>query len=250
MQFDWTTFALEILNFLVLVWILKRFLYRPVLDVLDARQARVKDEMSRAEELNHEGATLKQDYEERLAHWAQERELLRQQIEGELAQERAAGMDRIRQSLADEEAKAHVRNAAKTAAYKAELIRQATGGAYANAAALLQRLASPALTASIVDLLVDDLATLPDDRLQTLRAAAQKVGAGGATEIVAAHPLADTMVDAIVRGLASVAGITLKPVVRIDPCLLAGVRIAIGECLLHGNLKDELDFFQRQDVDA
>ena len=39
MQFDWTTFVLEVLNFLVLLWILKRFLYQPVLDVLDARQA-------------------------------------------------------------------------------------------------------------------------------------------------------------------------------------------------------------------
>ena len=39
MQIDWTTFALEIINFLVLVWILKRFLYRPVLDTLARRRA-------------------------------------------------------------------------------------------------------------------------------------------------------------------------------------------------------------------
>ena len=31
MAFDWTTFGLEIINFLALLWILKRFLYRPVL---------------------------------------------------------------------------------------------------------------------------------------------------------------------------------------------------------------------------
>ena len=31
MELDWTTFVLEIVNFLVLVWILQRYLYRPVL---------------------------------------------------------------------------------------------------------------------------------------------------------------------------------------------------------------------------
>ena len=49
MQFDWTTFILEMLNFLVLVWILQRLIYRPVLAMLDARQQRLKDESGRAE---------------------------------------------------------------------------------------------------------------------------------------------------------------------------------------------------------
>ena len=41
MAIDWTTFALEVVNFLVLVWLLKRFLYQPVLEVLVQRRAGV-----------------------------------------------------------------------------------------------------------------------------------------------------------------------------------------------------------------
>ena len=48
MQIDWTTFALEILNFLVLVWILKHFFYQPVLAVLDKRRASVEKETADA----------------------------------------------------------------------------------------------------------------------------------------------------------------------------------------------------------
>lgn len=261
MQFDWTTFVLEILNFLVLVWILKRFLYRPVLDVLDARQARVKSEMARAEGLLRDGEGLKLEYEERLAHWTQEREQLRQQLDQELAQQRAAGLDRVRQSLADEEAKSKVRKAAMTSAYEAELIRRAASGAYGNAAAMLQRLASPALTESIANLLLEDLASLPDEQLQALREAAQKAGAGGSAsaaappgpviaEIAAAHALSDSRAEAIARGLSAVSGVSIKTTLRIDPSLIAGVRIAVGECLLHGNLADELAFFRRQDGNA
>jgi F-type H+-transporting ATPase subunit b len=253
MQFDWTTFVLEVLNFLVLVWILKRFFYRPVLAVLDARQARVQAEMAQAAQAQQDGAALKQDYEARLAHWAQEREQLRQQLEQELAQQRTAGMDKIRQALADEEAKARVRAAATTASHEAELIRQAAGAAYANVAALLQRLAAPALTASIARLLVEDLAALPADQRDALRDAAQKVGAGGTpsntgtADIAAAHALDAAAVQEIARALSAAAGCPLQAAVRIDPALIAGLRVAVGECLLHANLADELAFFRRQD---
>lgn len=259
MQFDWTTFVLEILNFLVLVWILKRFLYRPVLDVLDARQARVKSEMARAEGLVRDGEGLKREYEERLAHWTQEREQLRQQLDQELAQQRTTGIERVRQSLADEEAKSRMRKAAMTAAYKAELIRRAASDAYGNAAAMLQRLASPALTESIARLLLEDLAALPAEQLQGVREAAKRLGTGGTAsaagtppepvtaEIATAHALTDSTAEAITHGLSAVAGVSINTTLRIDPNLIAGLRIAVGECLLHGNLADELAFFRRQD---
>jgi F-type H+-transporting ATPase subunit b len=39
MHFDWSTFALQTVNFAILVWLLHRFLYRPVLRLLDDRRA-------------------------------------------------------------------------------------------------------------------------------------------------------------------------------------------------------------------
>ncbi|MCP5227059.1 F0F1 ATP synthase subunit delta [Accumulibacter sp.] len=247
MQFDWTTFVLEVLNFLVLVWILKRFLYRPVLEVLDARQARVQDEMAQAARLQQEGASLRQQYEERLAHWAQEREQLRQQLQQELAQQRAAGAAGIRQSLADEEAKARVRNAAMTASHEAELVRLAAGEAYRNVAAMLGRLASPPLTASLVRLLVEDLAGLPEAQRASLRSAAEKLVAGARAEVGSAHALDDELLREIARGVSAAAGRDLPVTVSVEPTLIAGVRVAVGECLLHANLADELAFFRHQD---
>ncbi|MGE0311710.1 MAG: hypothetical protein AB7P21_08865 [Lautropia sp.] len=39
MRIDWLTVAAQVVNFLVLVWLLRRFLYRPVLAAMAARQA-------------------------------------------------------------------------------------------------------------------------------------------------------------------------------------------------------------------
>ena len=51
MRIEWTTFAFEIINFLALVWILKRFLYRPVLDTLSRRRAGVERTLAEAGEI-------------------------------------------------------------------------------------------------------------------------------------------------------------------------------------------------------
>ena len=41
MLFDWFTVGAQALNFLVLVWLMKRFLYKPILDAIDAREKRI-----------------------------------------------------------------------------------------------------------------------------------------------------------------------------------------------------------------
>jgi F-type H+-transporting ATPase subunit b len=42
MHFDWSTLALQTVNFAALVWLLHRFLYKPVLRMVDARRAEVE----------------------------------------------------------------------------------------------------------------------------------------------------------------------------------------------------------------
>jgi F-type H+-transporting ATPase subunit b len=49
MLIDWFTVGAQLFNFLILVWLLKRFLYEPILDALDAREARIAAELADAE---------------------------------------------------------------------------------------------------------------------------------------------------------------------------------------------------------
>ena len=48
MHFDWWTLALQTINFAILVWLLHRFLYKPVRRVLEARQAEVDADYAKA----------------------------------------------------------------------------------------------------------------------------------------------------------------------------------------------------------
>ena len=49
MLIDWFTVGAQIVNFLILVWLLKRFLYKPILDAIDAREKRIAAELADAD---------------------------------------------------------------------------------------------------------------------------------------------------------------------------------------------------------
>jgi len=48
MLIDWFTVGAQALNFLVLVWLMKRFLYKPILDAIDVREKRIAGELADA----------------------------------------------------------------------------------------------------------------------------------------------------------------------------------------------------------
>jgi len=246
MQFDWTTFILEILNFLVLVWILQRFLYRPVLTMLDARQQHIKDETEHAEQLRSEAEALRQKYEQQLADWTRRQESSRHQLEEELAQLRSSALENLKQTLADEETKLHARNQTLIAARESALVREAAGAAYGQAAAMLQRLASPRLTRNIADVFLEDLQNMSESEQAALHKAAEMLIAASAVEVVSAHSLEETVRARLSQALSAAAGQALLLAFREDPALIAGLRVVVGECQLHANLADELAFFRRQ----
>jgi F-type H+-transporting ATPase subunit b len=53
---NWPGFVWHLINFAVLFFILQRFLFPPVLKMLDERQARIRESMERAEALKEESA--------------------------------------------------------------------------------------------------------------------------------------------------------------------------------------------------
>lgn len=83
MSIDWITVAAQIVNFLVLVWLLKRFLYRPILDGIDAREAAITARMAQA-------ATIRETAEAAEAHHSAEIARLKAGRDGVLEEAREA----------------------------------------------------------------------------------------------------------------------------------------------------------------
>jgi F-type H+-transporting ATPase subunit b len=61
-QIDWFTFGAQIVNFLILIGLLKRFLYGPILDAMDRRQASIRDRIAEAESKQEEAEQEAEQY--------------------------------------------------------------------------------------------------------------------------------------------------------------------------------------------
>lgn len=72
MLIDWFTVVAEVVNFLILMWLLKRFLYQPVLDAIDAREQRIANQMRAAEQAQANAAAERNEYERRTAEFSQQ----------------------------------------------------------------------------------------------------------------------------------------------------------------------------------
>ena len=89
MELNWSTFILEIINFLVLIWILKRFIYKPVLNVIAQRRTTIENQSAEALRLHEEATDLKNQYQNRLSDWEQEKQQARDAVNQELEIEKA-----------------------------------------------------------------------------------------------------------------------------------------------------------------
>ncbi len=76
MSIDWVTVLAQIANFLVLLWLLKRFLYRPILDGIDAREAQISKRMAAAEQAQQEAKAAESQYVKQRAQLVTEHDAL------------------------------------------------------------------------------------------------------------------------------------------------------------------------------
>jgi len=241
MEFDWTTFALEVLNFLVLVWLLKRFFYRPVLAVIEARRAETAKTIADTEAVRREAERLKSEYQAHLADTEKERAVARARLDENIAAERARRLAALEADVAQERKRREALEA--RARSEAELVLERTAMAIAArfAARLLERLAGPELEAKLADLALSELEAQAPDKLDELRTTLRDPAV--LIRVVSAYPLDQARRAAFTRALGGLAGRELIPKFAEDSALKAGVCIMAGSWVLMANLRDELGYF-------
>jgi F-type H+-transporting ATPase subunit b len=168
MLIDWFTVGAQALNFLILVWLLKRYLYQPILRAIDAREQRIAAELADAAAKQVEAKTERDAFQQKNEAFDQQRAELIQQatdaasVEGQrLLQEaqRAAEALRVKhqQTLASD-----ARNV------KLALGRMATREVFAIARKALGDLATTSLEERMVEVFTRRLRELDSSSKATL----------------------------------------------------------------------------------
>jgi len=230
-----STFVFQVVNFLVLVLVLRRWLYRPVLAMIERRQQEVEAPLAAAAADRKAAAEQRADAE-RL-----------------LAQARGAGEQALAQAAQESQARreellAEARRAADelAARQRAELAQERAGvesqlraRAADVAVALAQGLLAPAGGAGATDGLLDQ-AVAAVEAMNPRQRALGGAGAGVEVQVLTATPLAPARRGAVTDRLRSALGSQVVVGFSEDPALIAGAEIHLPTAVVRQSWRDQL----------
>ena len=98
MLIDWFTVAAQALNFLILVWLMKRFLYKPILHAIDEREKHVATELANAHAKKAEAQKEHDEFHRKNAEFDQQRAALLSKATDEANAERQRLLDEARKA--------------------------------------------------------------------------------------------------------------------------------------------------------
>lgn len=237
MTIDWWTFALQAINFLILAWLLKRFLYQPVRQVIEKREALSAEAARKLEDDREAAQAAKAEFEAKAAEAA----ATKRQLKEEALAETAADRERIVAEARTEAA--GITDAARSAVAeeRQRAIADLKGDVLDLAADLAGKLLARAAAGIDDEPFLRDLETrigeFDDTELQRL-----KTAGGGSPEptIVTARPLGEAARKAwqerVSKLLASDGALKFET----DPQLIAGAELHLGNTTVSSTWASQL----------
>ena len=234
MTIDWWTLGLQTLNFIVLVWILARYLFRPVSRIIAERQAAAHAALDAAEAAKVDAIAARAVARDQSDAIAAERATLMTKARADAEAERRhllesaqAETERLRAAARDEIEKMH-------AAEQHRLAKQAGVFAADIAERLLQRLPDSARIDGFVDGLAEAVANLP---------ASTRTGIGreGPVSLRAGRQLTDAEIAHVKKKLEAVLNRNLDLQTETDPTLIAGLELDAPNVVVSNHFRSDLD---------
>ncbi len=237
MRIDWWTLLLQAANFLVLVWLLQHFLYRPVLGIIADRQQRTESVISEANAAKAAAEQLRAELERQRGAIAKERD---QALEQAHASARADAQRLLEKTRADaEKLLAEERQRlAQERTEAAEALRQQTIElGLTIARRLLAETGAPGLDAPFVERLLARVESLGQTERRQL---VGQLADDPALQLVTAGPLERATREALRRQLQSAVGTDAMVEFTEDPELIAGAELHFPHTVLRHSWRDSL----------
>lgn len=240
MEFNLTTFVLEVINFIILVWVLARILLRPVRNILERRRQQVQAELDKAQKIKNDAMELEKNYKIRLQDWQREKQKRLEKLNAELAvarEKKVADLQmwvKTRRQAAESLAQQKFEQVIKDAD------RQIQTKAANFSSEFLKRISGAYLDAKLLDVILADLATLPSHKLSSVKTSLKSVAE---ICVYSAHPLSSEAKEQFETRFKKFLQSKCQIYFRTEPALIGGCEVAAGDYLLAANIRDELRFF-------
>jgi F-type H+-transporting ATPase subunit b len=171
MLIDWFTVIAQAANFLILVWLLKRFLYQPVLNAIDAREKRIAAELADAEAKKAEAQTEREEFQHKNDAFEQQRGALLNTAVADAKAERQRLLDAARNEAETLRARLQETLSNEQRNLNRELISRTQQEVFAVARKALADLADATLEQRMVEVFIRRLRELSSEQREQLSSA-------------------------------------------------------------------------------
>jgi len=250
MLIDWFTILAQVINFLILVWLLKRFLYRPVLNALDEREKHIAAELADADAKEAEAQKEREEFSRKNQELEQQRTALLNKAKEEANSERTRLLEAARQAAAElnSQLQESLRNDRKTLN---ETIRRRTQEeVFAISRKALADLADSSLEERIAGKFVQKIQNLSQEEKEKLTSvfdySSNSSPISSKTALVrSAFELPDAQRKAIEEAVKEVLGKELQIKFETAPELVSGIELTLNGQKLAWSIADYLTSLEK-----
>ncbi len=232
MLIDWFTVGAQAINFLILVWLLKRFLYRPVLAAIDAREKKVAARLLDAAAREAQAQTERDDLRRRNEAFDHDREDLLRKATAEAAAERQRLIEAARRDTQT----LRTRLTESLAKERAELNRRLLEDTQAEVLALARGALTDLAGVSLEDRMIEVFTS----HLRELRLAAKASPAEGIAVVRSAFEIPAAKRSGIETAIHHYLGADANVRFETSPGLVCGIELRVGGAKLAWSIADYL----------
>jgi F-type H+-transporting ATPase subunit b len=238
-ELDWLTVAAQIVNFLVLVWLLQHFLYAPITKAMSRREERIEERLADArksrEEAEAEAARLRDKQEE----LERNKEELMDEARGQADGLREKLEEELREDLDEKREAWHKRLEEERANFSEDFRKIASRHVIGTVRSILSDFAGADLAGQIAEEFIDRLEALSEDDLQKLKTAVARQDEDAVVE--SGVELAPSVRAKITRALHEKLHTNKEVDYRTSEDLVVGIRLILGEQTVEWSARRHLD---------
>ncbi len=237
MRIDWWTLALQTVNVVVLIWLLSRFFFRPVADIIAKRQEQANKLLSDAAAARREAEDVQADAEKMRAEIAAERDRLVAEARKAARAEKENLLGQASQEVAKLRSEADAAIARDRAAADRAMIERASELSADIAQRLLARVGAKVALSAFLDGLCQELRALSSDVREGLTA----TPTDQPIEVVTARLLSNEETEQVCGALREVFGANLPVAFRSDAAVVAGIELHGRNTIVRNSWRADLD---------
>jgi F-type H+-transporting ATPase subunit b len=248
MQINWFTVIAQVINFLILVWLLKRYLYKPILDAIDEREKKIVAQIADADAKKAEALKEQDEFKQKNVQFDQEKKSMMDKAVADTNAERTKLLETARNDADALRTKQEKAVAEKEEALNRDIAVKVQQGVFDMARKTLADIASVSLEEQAANNFIKRLDDLKIDEKAQFTAAF-KPGANPAT-VRSAFVLTDKQQENIKNAIDKIIGTGWQGQFRVEPALISGIELSANGYKLGWTVSGYLDSLEKSISDA